>query len=153
MNSCMYVCVWEREKGWKRIIINNRLGFYKHVAFSALTLAWLPIPSYYYKQHFSAKHVLRLKKYNILMGFLWGSDSKESACNAGDLNSIPGLGRFPWMRAWQPSLVFLPGGSHGQRNLAGYNSWGRKESDTTEWLRTAQHVHFNIYLYYIEHIL
>ena len=30
------------------------------------------------------------------------------------------------------TLVFLPGESHGQRSLAGYNSWGRKESDTTE---------------------
>ena len=27
------------------------------------------------------------------MGFLGGSDSKESACNAGDLGSIPRLGR------------------------------------------------------------
>ena len=30
--------------------------------------------------------------------------------------------------------VFLPGKSHGQRSLAGYSPWGRKESDTTEWL-------------------
>jgi len=150
MNS---VCVCVREKGWKRIIINNKLGLYKHVALSALTLAWLPIPSYYYKQHFSAKHVLRLKNTNTLMGFLCGSYSKESACNAWDLNSIPGLGRFPWMRAWQPTPVFLPGGSHGYRNLAGYNSWGHKESDTTERLSTSQHVHFNMYLYYIEYIL
>ena len=29
------------------------------------------------------------------MGFLGGSDSKESACNAGNLGSIPGLGRSP----------------------------------------------------------
>ena len=29
------------------------------------------------------------------LGFLGGSDSKESACNAGDLGLIPGLGRFP----------------------------------------------------------
>ena len=30
-----------------------------------------------------------------LMGFLGGSDGKESTCNAGDLGSIPGLGRCP----------------------------------------------------------
>ena len=35
-------------------------------------------------------------------------------------------------RKWQPTPVFLPGKSHGQGSLAGYNSWGRKESDTTE---------------------
>ena len=44
----------------------------------------------------------------INLGFPGGSDSKESTCNAGDLGSIPELGRFPWRRAWQPTLVFLP---------------------------------------------
>ena len=33
---------------------------------------------------------------------------------------------------WQPTPVFLPGKSHGWRNLVGYSPWGRKESDTTE---------------------
>ena len=42
-----------------------------------------------------------------------------------------------WRRAWQPTPVFLPGESHGQRRLAGYSPWGRKESDVTEWLSTA----------------
>ena len=40
----------------------------------------------------------------------------------------------PWRRAWQPTPVFLPGGFHGQRSLAGCSPWGRKESDTTERL-------------------
>ena len=43
--------------------------------------------------------------------------------NAGDVRdagSIPGSGRFPWRRKWEPTLVFLPGESHGQRSLAGY---------------------------------
>ena len=44
-------------------------------------------------------------------GFPGGSNGKESACNAGDLGSIPGLGRFPWRRAWLPAPVFLPGES------------------------------------------
>ena len=35
-----------------------------------------------------------------------------------------------WRRKWQPTPVFLPGESHGQRNLAGYSLWGHKESDT-----------------------
>ena len=38
----------------------------------------------------------------------------------------------PWRRAWQPTLVFLPGESHGQRSVVGYSPWGRKESDMTE---------------------
>ena len=39
-------------------------------------------------------------------------------------------GKIPWRRAWQPTLVFLLGESHGQRRLEGYSPWGRKESDT-----------------------
>ena len=40
-----------------------------------------------------------------------------------------------WMatHSRQPTLVFLPGEFHGQRTLVGYNPWGLKESDTTEW--------------------
>ena len=34
-------------------------------------------------------------------------------------------------RKWQPTLVFLLGEFHGQRSLAGYRPWGRKESDMT----------------------
>ena len=54
---------------------------------------------------------------------------------AGDLRdrrSIPGSERFPWRRKWQPTPVFLPGESHGQRSLVGYHPWGHKESGTTE---------------------
>ena len=40
--------------------------------------------------------------------------------------------RVPWRRAWQPTPVFLPGDSHGQRSLAGYSPGGHEESDTTE---------------------
>ena len=36
-------------------------------------------------------------------------------------------------------LHSMPGEFHGQRNLAGYSPWGRKESDTTELLSSAQH--------------
>ena len=38
----------------------------------------------------------------------------------------------PWRREWHPTPVFLPGESHGQRNLVGYSPRGRKESDMTE---------------------
>ena len=39
-----------------------------------------------------------------------------------------------WRREWQPTPVFLPGKSHGQRSLVGHSPWGLKESDTTEQL-------------------
>ena len=44
----------------------------------------------------------------------------------------PWIWKILWRRAWQPTPVFLPGESHGQRSLAGYSPWGRKESDTAE---------------------
>jgi len=39
----------------------------------------------------------------------------------------PWAGKIPWRRAWQPTPVFLPGESHGQRSLASYSPWCRKE--------------------------
>ena len=67
-----------------------------------------------------------------LRGFPGGSDGKVSVYNAGDLGLIPGLGRSPGEGNGKPTLVLLPGRSHGQRSLVGYSPWGRKELDTTE---------------------
>ena len=44
----------------------------------------------------------------------------------------PWVEKMPWRRAWQPTLLFLPGESHGQRRLVGYSPWGHKELDKTE---------------------
>ena len=48
----------------------------------------------------------------------------------------PWVWKIPWRRKWQPTPVFLPGKSLGQRRLVGYSPWGRKESDMTEQLST-----------------
>ena len=42
------------------------------------------------------------------------------------------LDKIPWRRAQQPTPVFLPGESHGQKSLVGYGPPGHKESDMTE---------------------
>ena len=47
---------------------------------------------------------------------------------------------MPWWREWQPTPVFLPGKSHGQRSLVGYSPWDRKESDTTEQLTLSLYI-------------
>ena len=39
---------------------------------------------------------------------------------------IPWVRKMPWRRKWQPAAVFLPGDSHGQRSLVGYNPSGCK---------------------------
>ena len=75
---------------------------------------------------------------NFSWGFPGGSEVKASACNARDLGSIPGSGRFPWRRKWQSTPVFLPGELHGQRILADYSPWDCRESDSTEQLTDVQ---------------
>ena len=57
---------------------------------------------------------------------------KNLPANAGDRFSSC-VRKIVWTGAWQPTPVFLPGESHGQRSLAGYGDpWGHKELDTTE---------------------
>ena len=49
---------------------------------------------------------------------------KNLPANAGDKKNLcfhPWVGKIPWRRAWQATPVFLPGESHGQKNLAGYS--------------------------------
>ena len=72
------------------------------------------------------------------MGFPHGSDGKESACNVGDLGSIPGLGRYPGGGHGNPRQYSCLQNPPRQRSLVGYSPWGCKEWDTTESLRTAQ---------------
>ena len=60
---------------------------------------------------------------------------KKPPANAGDTKRCrfdTSVQKIPWRKAWQPTPGFLPGASHGQRNLAGYSPWSRKESDITE---------------------
>ena len=81
----------------------------------------------------------RIRKMEVTKGWNYkkstysagGLDSKESVCIAGDLGSTPGSGRS-WRKEWQPTPVFLPRAFHGQRSLADYTPWGRKESKMTE---------------------
>ena len=57
----------------------------------------------------------------IFLGFPGGSDGKESACNVGDLGSIPGLGRSPGEGHGNPLQDSGLENPHGQRSLAGYS--------------------------------
>ena len=82
----------------------------------------------------SCQENLFIKDNCSICGCMWFS-KKEPACHAGatgDLGSNPWVGKTPWRRAWQPTLAFVPGESHGQRSLAGYSPWGRRELDMTE---------------------
>ena len=63
-----------------------------------------------------------------------GSDGKASACNVGDLGSIPALGRSPGEGNSNPLKYPCMENFHGQRSLVGYSPWSHRESDTTERL-------------------
>ena len=59
--------------------------------------------------------------------------------------------KSPWRREWLPTPVILPREFHGQRSLAGYNPWGYKELDKTEWLTLFTFMYINKWLAWILH--
>ena len=77
---------------------------------------------------------------NLLPRFPDSSGCKKFHLQWGTPGFNPWVRKIPWRREWQPTPVFLPGKSHGQRSLVGYSPWVHKESDMTEqltlWLLT-----------------
>ena len=73
-------------------------------------------------------HNAGLLRYKLVLttGFPGGSDGKESSCNAGDLDLIPGLGRSPGRGHGNPLQYSCLENPHGQRSLVCYSPWGRK---------------------------
>ena len=85
----------------------------------------------------------------LIWGFPGGSVVKNlPAMQETRVRSL--IGKIPWRRKWQPTPVFLPGESHGQRSLGGYSPWGHKELDTTEQLTLTHYA--NLINTYITHI-
>ena len=81
-----------------------------------------------------------LREYSALMEMIMIAISTItlsvwSTLSAGDAEkqNRSWMGKNSWRRKWQPTLVFLPGKSHGQRSPAGYSLWSHKESDITKW--------------------
>ena len=67
------------------------------------------------------------------MGFSGGSDRKESTCNAGDLGSIPGLGKSPGGGPNNPLRYSCLENRHGQRGLGSYSAQDGREWATADW--------------------
>ena len=85
--------------------------------------------------HWLRRHTFQCK------GIPSGSDGKESAYNTGDLSSSPSLGRSPGGEHGNPLQYSCLENPLGQRSLLVYSTWGRKKSDTTDRLSTAQCVY------------
>ena len=75
-------------------------------------------------------------------GLPWWFSGKESPCQRRSLRRLRldlWVRKVPWRRKWQPTLILLPGESHGQRSLWGCSPWGGKElSNWTDFIQTAE---------------
>ena len=81
--------------------------------------------------------------YLLLIGFPGGARGKDAACQwrrDKRCRFDPWGGKTHWRRKWQPTPVFFPGESHGQRSLMGYSSWGCRVG--LNWRDLAQHHYF-----------
>ena len=107
-------------------------------------LAYCSIPNSFPNstQNVEHKHLLKEGNWKLIHGFChirsmgirfprW-LNGKESACKRRTHRFSPWVGKIPWSRKWQPTPVFFPRESRGQRSMVGYSPWGRKESDTTD---------------------
>ena len=84
------------------------------------------------------EHVQRQEEVSVAVGHTMRASQvapvvKNLPADAGDTRDVGSdfwVGKIPWRR--QPTPVFLPGESHGQKSLVGYSPWSHKEADTTE---------------------
>ena len=99
-------------------VASNTLDFLSSIPFSAFTLCDLAI--------YCCSLIIKGGKHLVYEGIRASQPETQESW-------VPSLGlEDPWRRKWQPTPVFLPGESHGQRSLMGYSSKGRKKSDMTK---------------------
>ena len=104
--------------------------------FGEILIFWTSVVKH---QHW--KFVSQTASKVIMLSLPQWLSGKESACQWRRCGFGSWVGKILLRRKWQPTPVFLPGESHGQRSLVGYSPWGCKESDTTE---TAGSLSFSI---------
>ena len=74
----------------------------------------------------------------------WWLRWKSICLQRGRPGFSPWVGKTPWRRKLQPTLILLPGKFHGLRSLVGYSPWGCKKSDTTERLHFTWELGINL---------
>ena len=84
----------------------------------------------------------------LLQGLPRRLSSKEPACQCRRLGFNPWVGEMPWRRKGQSTPVLLSGESIGQRSLAGYSPWGRKELDMTKATEHAE-TELKMWIYHV----
>ena len=129
-------------QGWNPGLLNCKWILYplSHKG-SRRILGWVAIPSAGDLPNPDIEPGFPTLQVDSVPAELPGSDSKESACNTGDMGSIPGLGRYLAGGHGNQLQYSCQKNPQGQRNVAVYSSWGLKESDMTERLS----IHMVIY--------
>ena len=112
-----------------------------------LLISWLQSPSAVILEppqikSSTSKLIIQQKRMILSTGFIWYHHIQSRASQVALVEKNPPsvqemqetwfdpwVGGCPWRRAWQPTPVFLPGESHGQKSLVGYSPQGRKELD------------------------
>ena len=84
--------------------------------------------------------ILHLRLTPLCLRLHWWLSGEESACHNRRRGLDPWVGKIPWRRKWQPTPVFLPGESHGQRSLAGYSPQGCKRVGYVVTKQQQQHL-------------
>ena len=107
-----------------------------HSLYRALWLSWASLVAQWltvYIELHSLYRALWLSWASLVAQWLSGS------CQRRRPRFDPWVRKIPWRRKLQPTTVFLPGKSHGQKGLVGYTPWDHRESATTEQL--TEHTH------------
>ena len=94
-------------------------------------------------------YVGHMQQQKDIWGFPGDPGDKEPTCQCRKFKKCgfsPWVGKIPWSRAWQPTRVFLPGESHGQRSLVGLLSMESQRFGYNWRDLTCMHVGY-IYIY------
>ena len=102
------------------IIIDTMITVMRY--FEVFIVRLLPVR---YIQHQSSPLSGSIQSIHYLLGSPDGTVLKNLPANEGNTGLIR---KIPWRRKWQPTSLFLPGKSHGQKSLAGYSPWGCKRT-------------------------
>ena len=104
-----------------------------HSSILAWRIPWMEEPGRLQSMGSQSETDWATSLYTKNMGFPGCSDGRVYLQN-GRPGFDPCIGKIPWKGEWQPTPVFLPGESHGQRSLVGYSLWDHKELDTNTFL-------------------
>ena len=128
----LHAMFWYRKKNTRGNLESTVCAEHREVCMQQHPLLAFPVAVREWCRSWSC--VYRLLRFccHLLSGLPRSRSGKESACQFRSCRFDPWVGKIPWRRKWQPSPIFLPGKSLGQRSLVDYSLWGHRKSWT--WL-------------------